>query len=123
MPVHILSWQLAQRPLPMVCDAAGPYTSVERGGTSMELIPILEAAKRKGVSREDVAGAIKDKTIDSRKLGAKSVVVKVNRKFEDWHPTAVSEKAEKRARRAEKARSVPQRGAQGGHPVAPRRTP
>ena len=89
----------------------------------MELIPILEAARRKHVSRDAVAEAIKDKTIDCQKLGVRSMVVKVNRKFEDWHPLAVANEEGKKVRPVAQSKPVQHWERKVGRPTAPRRTP
>ena len=59
----------------------------------VERITITEAAQRKGVSRQAIAGAVDRGQLDSERLGPQATVVKVNKKFEAWKPSVDHQKA------------------------------
>ena len=70
------------------------------------LIDTAAAAKRKGCSQNAIVAAIKRNDIDGEQIG-RYYAVKANRKFEDWQPQAVRQKAGKaRAKKAKKKRKA-----------------
>ena len=63
----------------------------------MEQLTVTEAARRKRCSGQAVRGAIGRGVLDAQLFG-RTYVIKVNKKFGEWKPMAVKQKAG-RARR------------------------
>lgn len=60
----------------------------------MKIISTTDAAQIKGCSRQAIAEAVRGGYVDAERIG-KSLAVKVNKRFEDWQPMRVRQKAGK----------------------------
>ena len=70
----------------------------------MNRLSVTEASTLKSCSGQAIRDAVKRGVIDAEVFG-RTHIVKANRKFEDWQPQAVRQKAGKaRAKKAKKAK-------------------
>ena len=59
----------------------------------MDVISTAEAARQKGVTRQAIVQAVDRGDIDGSRLSKRTMVIEVNRKFEDYKPNPVRQAA------------------------------
>jgi hypothetical protein len=87
----------------VLCILQAEWCKIDSNGQKnyidlMDQITVTETAKRKGCSGQAVRDAIDRGVLDAQVFG-RTYVIKVNRKFRDWKPLAVKQKAGRTRRR------------------------
>ena len=61
----------------------------------MDLISTTEAARLKDVSRQAIVDAMKRGVIDGQKVSDRTLVIVVNKRFNEWEPNRIRQSAGK----------------------------